>query len=241
MFQHYIDLNTQYLLVQDSGTSGYLRMQGSTASEYIPMVPSLATDSKVEPQAASDKAESEEGEEDEEIEVVSIHSNLDENCDNTDKTLTTGLSLSTPQEPVWKPLVEVENENELEDAEDNEESPEAAKKHELRVSISLGGAIETTAMVHPEPKDSPTDSHSDNSYEEERNSPVEPFLSRSGSDQSDRGGTGRRGRKGYKCNDSVASDTSSGFHSDYVPDMDNSATPEYSIVLRRDREREIMV
>ena len=41
ILQHYIELNTQYLLVKDSSNEGYLRMQGppEVADGYLPMVP----------------------------------------------------------------------------------------------------------------------------------------------------------------------------------------------------------
>ena len=41
ILQHYIELNTQYLLVKDGSHEGYLRMQGSTVGSdgYLPMVP----------------------------------------------------------------------------------------------------------------------------------------------------------------------------------------------------------
>ena len=40
-----------------------------------------------------------------------------------------------------------------------------------------------------------------------------------------------RNKKGCKSNDSVVSDASSGFHSDYIPEDNNSMPPNYDAVV----------
>ena len=202
-FQHYIDLNTQYLLIQDSSQNGYLRMQGS-ASDYLPMA-NPSSKSKV----PNDGFMSGAG-----------------NVDAGDAGMMQARRESDLSE------LEVVDETGL----NNKDSPKGTRKRNLSVNLAPDGSIKTTAVVHTPSKDSPTDS--DQSQDEENANLNDPFLSRSDSDRSERELGLRRGRKGYKCNDSLTSDTSSGFHSDYIPD--DSASPDFNLVGRND-PGEVMV
>ena len=95
------------------------------------------------------------------------------------------------------------------------------------------------------PESTPSDSHhqSEESDDQDHNSPLEPFLRRCESGQSDcssptTSGSGRR----YKCNNSITlSDTSSGFHSDYVQDENSAATDYSSMVLGSLQRKEALV
>ena len=206
LLQHYIDLNTQYLLVLDGSSNGYLRMQGS-GSEYIPMVSPVCR-----------------------VPCDDVINYIDDTGDSYQ------FQVKKPREPSelsleWTPSTMVHNTNEL----DRDEKLNS--QCDLCVKIGGDGTVETTALVHPRPKDSPSDS--DQSQEEEAHS-AEPFLSRSDSDRSENDIPLRRHRKGgYKCNDSMTSDTSSGFHSDYIPD--DSAPPEYSLVVMNPGNGEVMI
>ena len=61
-------------------------------------------------------------------------------------------------------------------------------------------------------------------------SPMDPFIPKM-SHLNGHGGHLRNGKKGCKSNDSVVSDASSGFHSDYIPEDNNSMPPNYEAVI----------
>ena len=110
----------------------------------------------------------------------------------------------------------------------------ARRPRDIMVSIGNTGVLQTKVEVHASPEgiESAERPGQHNTLDEEscdpcdescdRNSPIQSLLVRSGSDRSDQSSVSipmqsRHGSR-YKCNDSMASDTSSGFHSDYTPE-----------------------
>ena len=178
-------------------------MQGS-GSEYIPMIPSSPGRIEREAKEREEEEEAEEasgGEEKDESEAKE-----EENNDNKDCPVT--ITMETD-----------ENEAKVED--ENPDSPTRPKN----LTDTPDGLLSTQAMVHNNPRQSPTNSS-------QNSSPDDTFLSRSDSDRSDK--IPPRCRTRYMCNDSVTSETSSGFHSDYQPE--DSGTIEYSQVLPKKQE-----
>ena len=123
----------------------------------------------------------------------------------------------------------------------------ATSAHSPTIVGDGDGNVEThKAEVHSSsssssPESTPPDTNhlSEESEDQEQHSPLEPFLSRSGSAHSSSSPTtGRR----YKCGDSMTlSDTSSGFHSDYAPEENSVPTDYNTVVLGSLHRKEALV
>ena len=196
-FQHYIALESQYLLVKDGTHSEYLRMAGGVMT-YIPMS-SDADNSAMESIPMDDD------------DVVADASDAGVSPDYSNTQYQ--RPPSSPSHVELQPMPSLDNDDVTPEEADIHDSPfDTTEKKDPQNECS----VETKVMIHSQPKSEPDTSHGDSYYDFTTSQQV-PFLQRSGSDRSENGGA-PRGRKGYKCNDSVTSDTSSGFHSDYFPD-----------------------
>lgn len=202
----------QYL-VQDSHNSGYLHMQGS-GSEYIPMIPSSP--------GRREAAAGAQPEKDSYGSAVRARSSDCVGCCDWKVKLETveELGSGSISRPDYSRPSRTEKIR-------HPQGPHGSQGTQVPLQVSVDSEVSVTqAVVHPEPKESPSSSsHS----LEDRASPDDPFLTRSDSDRSDKERAPGRPRRCYKCNDSVTSETSSGFHSDYQPE--DSGTLEYSAVI----------
>ena len=186
-----------------TGSSGYLKMRGS---DYIPMQP------RVPPQ---------EGSTDEDGSCSTHSNNSDEdNYDNSRRGKSRSCDKTDLDMMEMKPMLRVN----LPPRNYSNYAPY------LRVSVVPNLEVHTTALVHhsdPSSEDSPVDTHSSSScdsnvfdghnYENQipyripRHKPA-------------------RHKKGSKSNESVMSDTSSGFVSDYLGE--DLPPPEYNLVMQ---------
>ncbi len=136
----------------------------------------------------------------------------------------------------------------------------ARRPRDIMVNIGNSGVVQTKVEVHvsPEGKESVERPGHHNTLDEEescdgscgqcdescdRNSPIQSLLVRSGSDRSDQSSVSipmqsRHGSR-YKCNDSMASDTSSGFHSDFTPE--ESSTDYHGVHFTSVLQRETLL
>ena len=281
--QHYIELNTQYLLVKDGSHEGYLRMQGPPegADGYLPMVPE------------SEQATSHSGsdtyngaEEDDVIYLTDLqcvdYDNISQRIrlsssgsqrsrlpsggsgyrarvSSTGSTGSSSGGYLRPQQYGGGEFTRAPTSSERRSAARRPKDiciipqsglpPEGATTTTRDGTTGSEGGADTQRPYRAElhsssssysPESTPPDpnnlSEESEDPEEDPGSPLEPFiLSRSnhtGSAHSvpattTRESSGRRSR--YKCNDSMTlSDTSSGFHSDYVPDENST---DYTTVM----------
>ena len=110
-------------------------------------------------------------------------------------------------------------------------SPTIVGDDDCNVETHKAEVHSSSSSCSPESTPPDTNHLSEESEDQEQHSPLEPFLSRSGSAHSSSSPTTRVGGRRYKCNDSMTlSDTSSGFHSDCAPE-ENSAPTDYNTVV----------
>lgn len=94
----------------------------------------------------------------------------------------------------------------------------------------MGGAEAVATEAKPVTDSSENDGEQSGSEEaEDQASPLDPFIPKM--THLNGGGVHLRNKKGCKSNDSVVSETSSGFHSDYIPEDNNSMPPNYEAVI----------
>jgi FMS-like tyrosine kinase 1 len=216
--EHYIELNTQYLLEQDLIQPGYLHMQGSTATDYIPMSSEDARVSTTE------------------IDGLSLPDQPEEDYDNIKRNRSSTMGSGRYE---MRPMAKVDSLNECR-PEPCERGQNVPRLKRLPNQIPGPDHHELTGV---NAQGSPTGANGskwDQSDDvQDQPSSRDHFLYRTGSDRSDRGLP--KHRKSCKSNDSVTSDTSSGFHSDYIPE--DCAPPEYNnqIVINGHVDAEVIV
>jgi hypothetical protein len=205
-FQHYIDLNTPYLVLQDEAAaasqpspppSGYLQMN---SNGYMMM------------KQPSDRSPTNNRDTAIELEDISLESgDKSDEDDGYIKPRRRNHSEDAGDEMEMKPMLSA---NEIESVTNTAKGDKRDNMNvkDLRVDLVEGKAIKTTAVVHGTPQKSPTGSSSSYmSQSSQEDGYLVPNSTKTVAPS-------RRLGNSLKSTGSATSETSSGFHSDYVND-----------------------
>ena len=202
MFQHYLDLNQLY-----TGTEGNEPTSPTPSSGYLRMRGS----EYIRMKAAQDD------------DVASLHvPNSTAYADIARQRLPSTRTDHIPLRPMERVPAVPEEEDAL-DVVVRSPSPKLPR-HVPKTSVPA-------AYVPKRSSDSSGNSGLQSGSEEadDQPSPMDPFIPKM--NHLNGGAQFRNAKKGCKSNDSVVSDASSGFHSDYIPEDNNSMPPNYEAVV----------
>ena len=236
LLQLYLDLSSPYVCEETDGgpqsplspgkeSNGYMRMRGS---DYIRMKAAhdeqKRTSLHIPPNSAY--ADIPRQRMPSTRFTVPKAENSSNNASNGTKPRPPGIQFPRMQE--MSPQTSPREEHEMNDLDVQIRSP----------SPKLPRFVPKPAAVAPPPKRS-SDSSGNSGLQslseeaDDQPSPMDPFIPKMNHLNNGVGGASNqfRHKKGCKSNDSVVSDASSGFHSDYIPEDNNSVPPNYDAVV----------